>query len=370
MNTGARTESSERGFIMLVAMVATLIPLFLLIGATTSSMMSRQSRLRGEVERERCFAAAESGVDACIYLASTPAGLSPGTTTYTRDLGNGMSYTVETVYLKTDAFDNDGDGATNEADENMYKVTSTGMYRGQRRKLVAYLGPVPQVASVTGALTVETASDIDVQGLARIIGTDTNMNGTAGPASALPGVSVEPPLASFTTVMSAAVTDAGTDARILGSPPYAQGPPFDWNANKTMIQNSATHVLTSDSYHNWGGPTFTYGNGPNGDWKIIYRNGDVQFNGPNSRGAGILYVEGNLVAHHGFRFDGIVYVKGTVQLQEDATICGALFCHTGTNLLMQGHARVTYSSQAVSGASAVLPGKYVAFNGWQETSPN
>jgi hypothetical protein len=37
---------------------------------------------------------------------------------------------------------------------------------------------------------------------------------------------------------------------------------------------------------------------------------------------------------------------------------------------IQVDAKVQYSSQAISLASTLLPGKFVAFNGWQEISRN
>jgi hypothetical protein len=351
----------ERGFILIAVLILALIPLALMIGAGSKTMIARQTRLGSEVGDERALVAAESGIDYGVFRASTPLGLVTGTT-YARDLGGGMSFTMTPTFLRTDGEDNDGDGFTDEADETIYRVLCVGTHGTTTRRVVAYLGPQPGFSSVAGALSVRDSDQIQVQDLARISGDDLNMNGTAGSGPDVPGIALEPP----TTVATAMTWMVPEDhPRIQGSTPapsVAAGAPVDWSAMQMAVQNAANLVLTSGSYKN-----YVFGNGPAGQFHVAYRKGNLQFQG-NCRGAGVLFVTGDLQAQNGFRFDGIVFVGGKVQMQENAAIYGALICDSSQQIQLQGSARLQFSTQAVTQAGAALPGKYVLFNGWQEIS--
>jgi hypothetical protein len=147
--------------------------------------------------------------------------------------------------------------------------------------------------------------------------------------------------------------------------------PIDLDDIQLSIQNSSNVVLTNSTYNN-----LQFGNSSLGQYKIIYRAGDVRFMG-TTRGAGVMFVTGDLRIEGTFRFDGIVYCLGNVRMHgtggvgpnAGATIYGAVI--TGPNnhaFTMDGTSHIDYSSQAISLATAVLPTKYVAFNGWQELS--
>src|SRR5215813_8925868 len=91
-------QPDQGGFALLIALIATVIPLLLIMGASSINMTSRMMRLERESNEERALAAAESGIDLAIYMASTPAGLTSGSVT-TRTLGTGLSFTVRPTYL-------------------------------------------------------------------------------------------------------------------------------------------------------------------------------------------------------------------------------------------------------------------------------
>ena len=360
----------ERGFVFLIALIATVIPLLLIVGAASQTMLARQSRLEAEIRDERALIAAESGIDEAIYQASTSAGLSSGVP-ITRDLGGGMVFTVTPTFLRTDGVDNDGDSVVDEADENMFQILVSGTFGGRARRLVAYLGPEPSIGSLPGALTMLdpfSGSELHIQGSSHLDGHDYNMDGTAGdPASDTYGAMISTP---YTKAQLLANIPSGDRSKVLGIGP---GNPsieqtaftLDLAATKLAIQNSANVVLTSGSYNN-----LQFGNGQAGTFNVIYRNGSVDFKG-NTHGAGIMFINGHLHTEGRFQFDGIIYVTGDVEMHGNAgsgIYGGVVVGATSPHFYLEGNMEIRYSTEAISGATAVMPGKYLAFNGWQEIS--
>lgn len=362
-------SSSERGFVLVIALIAAVIPLVLIVGAASQTMQARQSRLEGEIRDERALLAAESGIDTAIYLASTAAGLTSGLP-ITRDLGNGMTFTVTPTFLRTDGIDNDGDSVVDEADENLFQILAVGSAGGKTRRLVAYLGPQPTIGSLPGALTLLDpfpGSELHLQGSSNLHGRDTKMNGTPGdPTRDTYGAMIEAP---YTVAQLTANIPAGDRLHVLGigaSPSLGQTTAsIDMAATKLAIQNAANIVLTSASYNNK-----QFGNGPLGQFNVIYRNGNVDFKG-NTHGAGIMFINGNLHTEGRFQFEGIIFVTGDVELHGNVgsgIYGGVVVAASSPHFYMEGNMEVYYSSEAISGATATLPGKYLAFNGWQEIS--
>ncbi len=363
----ADQREGERGFVLLLALIAPVIPLLLILGATSQAMIARQSRLESEVLDERALVAAESGIDAAIFQASTAAGLTSGTT-FSGTLGNGMSYSVTPTYLRTDLVDNDGDGLIDALDpkENVFSVLVVGTSGNTQRRLVAYLGPQTADAAVPGALTMLhpfAGSELHVQGASNINGHNTNLDGTPGnPAKDTYGVAIKAP---YTLAQLLANIPSSDRTKVLGvgaSPSLGQtSADIDMEATRLQVQNAANIVLTSSSYNNR-----QFGNGLTGTYNVIYRNGNVDFRG-NTRGAGIMYINGYLHIEGTFRFDGIIYVKGDCELHGTTNIYGGVIVSaTSPHFYLEGTTHVIYSTQAIGGATAVLPGKFLAFNGWQE----
>ncbi|HEX6811190.1 MAG TPA: hypothetical protein VF384_06185 [Planctomycetota bacterium] len=364
-------HADQEGFALLIALIATVIPLLLIMGASSISMTSRMSRLEREAKDERALAAAESGIDLAIYMASTPLGL-VHKSTVTRNLGGGVSFTFVPEFLLTDTVDNDNDSPplADEPDENLWLVTVTGTYRGTSRRIAAYLGPEPPLPfDVVGALMMLGVPDpgmLEVDGASRIRGINFDpVTGLPTGTGDVPGISVAEP---HTVAELLTAIPPSDQSNIIGSSPSPSlsttGEEIDLAKIQLSIQNSANVVLTNHTYNN-----LQFGNSSTGDYRIIYRAGDVRFMG-NTRGAGVMFITGNLRVEGTFRFDGIVYLLGNAQLH--GTSCnfyGAVITGPNTkSFSLNGTSHIRYSSQAITLATAVLPTRYLAFNGWQELS--
>jgi hypothetical protein len=337
--------------VVLMALVATLVPLGLLVAGFIMAANGRHNRMQSEVDQERALMAAESGVDLALYSASTAAGLTSGNI-ITRDLGDGLNCSVVPTFHNV---------------ENVYEILSVGSYRGVQRRVVAYFGQQPSAVSLPSALTMMhtfSGSELHVQSSSAINGNDTNMNGTVGPSPAVPGVVVEPPGTVAQLTANIPASDRTKVTGTGGTPSVGTTTTnTDINAVQLQVQNSANLVLTSGGYSN-----YNFGNGSANSFNMIYRNGSVQFSG-NSRGAGVMFITGNLHIEGTFRFDGIIYVLGDVEIHGTSSIYGGIV--TGPHsphFYLEDTSRVFYSTEAVSKATLLLGGKYVAFNGWQEIS--
>src|SRR5689334_6037180 len=100
MNAIRRSDDSGAAMIMLLL---TLLPLVLVLGGFTMAMHGREQRLTTDVARERCFWAAEAGIDDAIHKAG--AGLLMATPDYTLSIGEGLSFHVHAVNIGTDHID-------------------------------------------------------------------------------------------------------------------------------------------------------------------------------------------------------------------------------------------------------------------------
>lgn len=366
----ASRQADQGGFALLIALIATVIPLLLIMGASSINMTSRMSRLERESNDERALAAAEAGIDLAVYMASTPPGLVTGSTV-TRNLGGGLSFKLEPEFLGANGDDDDHDvpiSLVDEPDENLWRVTVTGTYRNTSRRIASYLGPEPPLPfTVTGAVMMMGVPDplqLEVQGAARIRGTNYNIDGSLA-GGAVAGISTHTPHTVADLLTAIPPSDY---SRITGATPSPSlsttAQPIDLAEIQLSIQNSANVVLTTPTYSNWAcgdaqatPPVF----------KIIYRAGDVRFRG-TSTGAGVMFITGDLRIEGTFRFDGVIYVMGNVHMVGDSLISGAIVTGPDNNEfdLLVGTPEIRYSSQAIQLATAVLPTKYLVFNGWQE----
>ena len=142
-------QQAEPGFIM-IALLAAVLPLLCLVGASTLTMNARNKGLHYDILQTRAMLAADSGIDEAIWRAANGTLISG--TSFTREIGPDQSLTVEPVNLGTDGIDNDGDFAVDEADENVFMLTITGTYQGATRRIAAYLGPAPALPLIEGAI--------------------------------------------------------------------------------------------------------------------------------------------------------------------------------------------------------------------------
>lgn len=363
-------QADQGGFALLIALIATVIPLLLIMGASSINMTSRMTRLERESNEERALAAAESGIDLAIYMSSTPVGL-VSNSWVTRNLGGGLSFRFKPIFLLTNARDDDGNEGIDEPDENLYQVEVIGTYRNTSRRLAAYLGPQPPLPyTVTGALMTMGVPDplqFEVQGAAEITGTNYGLDGSPTGFGDVAGVSVHTPHTVAEMLTAIPPSDYDNIVGVTPSPSISTtAQPINLEEIQLSMQNSANMVLTNSNYLN-----LQFGNSEAipPDYRIIYRAGDVRFNG-DCRGAGVMFITGDLRIEGSFRFDGVVYVLGNIRRNGVSTeFNGALLTGPDTDSILHGgNTHVRYSSQTIQAATAVLPTKYVLFNGWQELS--
>ena len=359
-------QREESGFI-LVATVMMLLPLIVVVGAFMSSMTGRNVRLREEVVHEKALQAAEAGLNAAIYRAKL--GVLVSGTIFARSFGQGLAYSVEPTYLGGDGLDNDTDGNTDEADEDLFQVIIRGTYRGYTRRIAAYLGAKPIMPTVDGAVTINNPNiALTVTGSARIDGANTDINGSTGdPTKDQPGLTTAPP---GTVADLLGELDASEQARVdgLGGAPSldAAASSYDLTALVNGARHTATVVLMLSYY-----TKLMFGDARIPTAEITYRDGDVMIDG-KSRGAGLMVVTGDLSIAGQFRFDGVIVVLGSlISSAGTADIYGAVIQGPGSpKLRLEGNVNIQYSREAIKIAADTLGTSYVAFNGWQELSRN
>jgi hypothetical protein len=358
--TEAVTRQDRQEGFALVMVLALMIPLVITAAAFSSVMVSRSNELRTEHDEELAFLTAEAGVDDAIYRGRT--GTLTAGTNITFNFGTSRWYKIEPTHLKVDGLDNDGDGQVDEADEDVYQVVVTGQYRKSKRRLAAYLGPVPLLPSMVAALsTQDTSISIDLKGTPKITGANTKVDGTADVGS-VPGLTIAAP--GTVAYLNSELTPAEL-SKISGTPTLAVGPVLDIPTIVAQVKNIANLVLTSDKYS-----AYNFGDASAGTANITYREGNLQLAG-NSRGAGILVVAGDLEMKGTFRFDGVIIVLGQVYNSAgSAAVYGSLVQGpAGGSIVTKGTFDLYYSTEAIAVANSVS-GRYVSFNGWQELSRN
>src|SRR6185436_4696504 len=125
-----------------VALVFVLVPLLCIVGAYMHTMTGRNQRLLLEVREEKAMLAAEAGIDYTLHQSR--AGLliaGPGAAySYGGTLPDGSFFKVSCVYLGGDGISNDGDAQVDEADEDVFRVITTGYTQNSMRRVAAYLG--------------------------------------------------------------------------------------------------------------------------------------------------------------------------------------------------------------------------------------
>jgi hypothetical protein len=361
----ALTVRSRESGSALVGFLAVLLPLTGLAAAAVIAMNGRSGRLLAEVNQERALQAAEAGIDVTRLLGV--AGTLADGAEITRTLAGGASFRVVADSLKTDGVDNDGDGQTDEADEDVFELVSTGSHGTAVRRVVGYLSREPGMPPIDSAMVLYKTNpqvQIDFKGTGYIRGADTNMDGTAGPQATQAGLSIKSPGTIASLTANYAVDQP---ARITGN----NGPPslrvttstFDLNALIAEVTASPDIVLGA-AYVN-----ATWGTAPAGPWRHVRRGGDLQLSG-NVQGTGVLLVTGKLQVTNTFRWDGLVIVLGDVQMDGNVTINGALIQGPASNQTQfANNVKIRYSSEALSLAlPGIGLGKFTVVSGWQEIS--
>jgi hypothetical protein len=205
------------------------------------------------------------------------------------------------------------------------------------------------IAATASFYVDDPLADFDFNGTAFLInGNDTNLDGSAGPKPAVPGIGTPgDPLAILTQLSAKQKPDVVGQG---GAPSVKTVTPSDIATEMTAIAPLAT--LT------WSGSDEHLSNASIGDLsalttQIAHAKGNLHLSG-NTRGCGILIVDGNLEVTGNFDFVGVVFVAGSVTFKGGGgakNIRGAVFTPgnvTGEDIDISGSIRITYSSEAIS----------------------
>jgi hypothetical protein len=369
---GACTSDEQSG-VILIALLAAVLPLVLLVGASTTTMTTRNKGLLYDIRQTKALLAAEAGVDEAIFRSAN--GNLNHEEPFSRIFTNGQSFTVEPVHLGSDGIDNDADGDTDEMDENIFELIVTGAFGDARRRLAAYLGPLGDLPKIDGAVTI-THPKVDIDFKNRLgydpilTGIDRNMDGTPG-GNDTAGLVIENPgtipdleaeINSYEEPLIQGVGGAPSLKEVSNG--------YDFDAIAEQAQNSANIVLTTRTYHD-----VDWGNADTDDYNIIFRKGRLEVFG--GRGAGILVATGEIELEDGFRWDGlIISTHGhELELESDANkgrveVYGAMVVGPKCKELeLEGDVGMYYCQEVLQKLNLLVPSsRYIGFNGWQEIS--
>ena len=364
-----RTKRRE-GFAMAVAMIAIVVIGALIAGAFFTS--TQEYRLgRNSLMDQRAYAAAEAGVNQPIqgWLKQLNLGMASNTTLApdTLKLSSGAYAVRRVTRLDNYTFWVMSDG---------YAGGTTGSIASHHRLNAVYRLAYPSF-NLRGALTVR--GKVEVQGSSKVDGTDEippqwTTSGICPVASgALPGVAAP----DTSLVCNGTCPENKSEIqRIFGSPPQSQDPlaadtatyykygDENWltltaNADiklpggnyKTLPMVSGGKCVYSNTM-NWGDPERL---GACADYfPIIYINGNLQIQA-NSRGQGVLLVNGSMEMAGDFIFNGIVIVRDDIKSTGNGNnISGGAFAgntYTTDNSSLTGNSEIQYSQCAVERAS-------------------
>ena len=386
-----RSPSSSRreGFALAVAMIAIVVIGALIAGAFFTS--TQEYRIgRNALTDQRAFAAAEAGATQPIqgWVKRTNLSMADGATTAPDTLrlpDTGDAYSVRRM---------------TRLDKNTFWVMSDGYAGGSNGQTAAYhrVNAVYRLTypkfNILGALTA--AGKVTVQGSSAIDGTDAIPSGWAGGICPASGPPVPGVAAPDTTLVCSGPTCPGDDGknRLQGSPPeFESAAAADTNTyykygdtNWTLLVENADIAFTGGGTHtlnpqpvlsglacnysiktNWGDPERL---GACADYfPIIYIDGNLKVQS-NSRGQGVLLVNGSLEMAGNFMFNGIVVVRNDINSTGTGNkITGGAFAgdtYTTDNSGVLGNAEIRYSSCAIDrasrGSSTVVRIKQRSFN--------
>jgi hypothetical protein len=377
------TSTRREGFALAVAMVAIVVIGALIAGAFFTS--TQEYRVgRNSLMDQRAFAAAEAGVTQPIqgWIKQANLTMANGATSNpdTLRIAGGTSYAVRRL---------------TRLDDFTFWVMSDGYAGGARGSLASHhrVSSIYRLAypsfNILGALTVR--GQVTVQGSSRIDGTDAiPPDWTGGGICPAPGASLPAVTAPDTSqVCSGTCPDDPTKVRMFGDPPklestqaadtntYYKYGDQNWN---TLTQNADIRLpggnyKTLPNYSgtcnyadkaNWGDPERA---GPCADYfPIVYITGDLKIQA-NSRGQGVLLVDGSMEMAGGFIFNGIVIVRNDIKSTGNGNkITGSAFAgntYTTDNSSVSGDSEIHYSScaieRAAKGSAAIARAKQRGF---------
>jgi len=376
------TSKRREGFALAVAMVAIVVIGALIAGAFFTSTQEYRAG-RNALMDQRAFSAAEAGVTQPIqgWLKQLNLTMANGTTAKPDTLPiEGGSYAIRRVTRLNDyTFWVISDG---------FAGGTAGSLASHHRVNAVYRLAYPKF-NILGALTVR--GQVTVQGSSRIDGTDgVPANWTTSGICPPTGASLPAVTAPDTSkVCSGTCPDDPTKERMFGDPPKLQSSAAaDTNTyykygdqNWLTLTQNADIRLPGDNYktlpnytgtcnyadkQNWGDPERA---GPCADYfPIVYIDGNLKIQA-NSRGQGVLLVNGSMEMAGGFIFNGIIIVRNDIKSTGNGNkVTGSAFAgntYTTDNSSVTGDSEIHYSScaieRAAKGSSAIVRAKQRGF---------
>jgi hypothetical protein len=304
-------------------------------------------------------AAASGAQDAMAKLTLNP----NYTGTYDVAVGSGTAHVVVTSWAN-DGIDNDGNGKVDDPAEADYiTITSQG------RVNVAYdrNGNEVDTAAMSqtrnaGSVVKKTKIDIGVNSafycddpLAtftfngnsfKLSGTDTNLNGSAGPNPAVPGIGTTGDPSLIAKQLSA---KQKADVTGKGGPPSIGTVTSEDIADYSKTLGSIATLTWSDA--NAKVPNAVIGDRKNLVAQIAHAKGNLFLSG-SSTGCGVLVVDGDLDVNGNFDFAGLIFVTGSVTFRGGGNkqVRGAIFTPgnvNGQDVTISGNIDIAYSSEAI-----------------------
>lgn len=311
----------------MVVLLAAVLPLALLVVATTQLQIRYNTALHTHVAEERALLAAEAGLQYALHLVATT-GLPESTFVTIRP---GLSFTLTAVSLG----------------EGQYEIDSLGRFANTTQWVGAVLTPGLAIPSLNAAMSLQnpevTFMPMSWSTIAVVVGNDSHgivVNGQPDPTF----------LDAFDTAQKGQVTGKGESPSI----DFAERD-IDFASIISSAELYADIVLTKPTYKNpyWGTET---------DPQVTFASGNLNISG-TSRGYGTLIVGGNLQLKGDFEFHGVIVVVGNINLKDEAAeldngfvqIIGAIVQgDKAAKFKVKGQTTITYDASAISSARNLL----------------
>ncbi|MBM4013750.1 MAG: hypothetical protein FJ293_02140 [Planctomycetes bacterium] len=357
MSTPHRTR---RGNALLIALGATTT-LIVSAGTLLVAVTNERTGTEQSVVNAQARDASTSGAEDALAILDNNANW---TGTFQSAYGGPLADVTVSVW-GTDGIDNDGDGSADESDEEVFvSVTSVGRVNQQldgsgllverasrsadSRTEVVLQRTSLNLAADQAIYVDDAAATFKFSGTAFLIsGNDTNIDGSAGPGAAKPGIGT---VGDPNGIKSQLKTNQKPKVIGLGGPPsVANVGDIDMPTTIDSLKALATIVFN--------GPDDLY-SGDLGDFDakvavITHAKGNLKLNGSSS-GCGILIVDGDVDFNGNFDFAGLIYVSGAVRFNGGGggkNLRGALFtlgAVTGNDVTINGSVDLRYSSEAIT----------------------
>jgi len=255
----------------------------------------------------------------------------------------------------------------------VYKITALAVLPGGSRSMLQLEGSEPPPYSADAAIAsqdeVKLQGNFSVSGIdycsqsGTVYGVKTTQDiNTAGHAGTVTGLTGPSPSASGTYENAPSTYDVVILINSL-------------KAYATPIQQVDTSVSYNASINTYSGSKVTLGNPPpnpppagnNGTPAIVYSGGNVSLTSNNSKGCGILIVDGDLNVNGGLYYHGLIVVRGIVSFtgggSNSVNIYGSIVSRSSliNSSNVGGGVNVVYDSCAIKNPYNAFPLKILAF---------